>query len=394
MAVISTNLAANSAIRYLNMNSADQTSSLSKLASGSRIVSAADDASGLAISTRISSDVTALTQAATNASHGTSILQTADGGASNISDMLQRMKALASQSASGTVTDSERTYIDAEFSQLAEEIDGITESTRYNGKSLLDGTSDFSTGMIVVVGSDAMNDTIKVTIDSLTTSALDIIAQADTAATDLTGNTTGYDASGGDVAFTVNGTSVALTATGGTNSDGVYSTTDIAAAINTALGAVAGNTVTAAADATTGALTLSNTATGSAAEITIAGVADFDVSDLGFDVTSSAGRDAGKALDISTQEGALAAIGVIDAAIDTVSSARANIGALESRFEFRSDTIATSIENLEAANSAIKDVDVAAESANLASIKVKTQAAVAAAAQANSMPQELLKLLQ
>ena len=79
---------------------------------------------------------------------------------------------------------------------------------------------------------------------------------------------------------------------------------------------------------------------------------------------------------------------------DTVSSARANIGALESRFEFRSNTIATSIENLEAANSAIKDVDVAAESANLASIKVKTQAAVAAAAQANSMPQELLKLLQ
>ena len=259
MAVISTNLAANSAVRYLNANSADQTASLSKLASGSRIVSAADDASGLAISTRISSDVTALTQAATNASHGTSILQTADGGASNISDMLQRMKALASQSASGTVTDSERTYINAEFAQLVEEIDGISESTRYNGESLLDGTSDFSTGMVVVVGSDATNDTITVTIDALTST------------------------------------------------------------------------------------------------------------DLGVDAS-----------DISTQAGATTAI----------------IGALESRFEFRSNTIATSIENLEAANSAIKDVDVAAESANLASIKVKTQAAVAAAAQANSMPQELLKLLQ
>jgi flagellin len=275
MAVISTNLAANSAVRYLNANSADQTASLSKLASGSRIVSAADDASGLAISTRISSDVTALTQAATNASHGTSILQTADGGASNISDMLQRMKALASQSASGTVTDSERTYIQAEFAQLVEEIDGIAQSTRYNGESLLDGTSDFSTGMVVVVGSDATNDTITVTIDALTST------------------------------------------------------------------------------------------------------------DLGVDAS-----------DISTQTGATTAITAIDAAIDTVSTARANIGALESRFEFRSNTIATSIENLEAANSAIKDVDVAAESANLASIKVKTQAAVAAAAQANSMPQELLKLLQ
>jgi flagellin len=275
MAVISTNLAANSAVRYLNMNSADQTASLSKLASGSRIVTAADDASGLAISTRISSDVTALTQAATNASHGTSILQTADGGASNISDMLQRMKALASQSASGTVTDSERTYIDAEFSQLVEEIDGIAESTRYNGESLLDGTSDFSTGMTVVVGSDATNDTITVTIDALTSTDLGVAAS-----------------------------------------------------------------------------------------------------------------------DISTQAGATTAITALDAAIDSVSSARANIGALESRFEFRSNTIATSIENLEAANSAIKDVDVAQESANLASIKVKTQASVAAAAQANSMPSELLKLLQ
>ena len=245
------------------------------LASGSRITSAADDASGLAISTRISSDVTALTQAATNASHGTSILQTADGGASNISDMLQRMKALASQSASGTVTDSERTYIQAEFAQLVEEIDGIAQSTRYNGESLLDGTSDFSTGMVVVVGSNATSDTITVTIDSLTSTALGVNAS-----------------------------------------------------------------------------------------------------------------------DISTQAGATTAITALDSAIDAVSSARANIGALESRFEFRSNTIATSIENLEAANSAIKDVDVAAESANLASIKVKTQAAVAAAAQANSMPQELLKLLQ
>ena len=75
------------------------------------------------------------------------MLQTADGGAANISDILQRMKALASQSASGTVTDNERTYIDAEFSQLTDEINGISESTRYNGQSLLDGSSAFATGV-------------------------------------------------------------------------------------------------------------------------------------------------------------------------------------------------------------------------------------------------------
>ncbi|MBO0345521.1 flagellin, partial [Roseibium sp. CAU 1637] len=144
MPVISTNTAANTAVRYLNMNSAQQSESLSKLASGSRITTASDDAAGLAIATKLSSDVTALEQAATNASHGISILQTADAGASNTSDILERMKTLASQAASGTVTDTERTYIQAEFDELMDEIDSISTATRYNGQSLLDGTSDFA----------------------------------------------------------------------------------------------------------------------------------------------------------------------------------------------------------------------------------------------------------
>jgi len=274
MPVISTNIAANSAVRYLNINSAEQTSSLSKLASGSRISQAKDDAAGLAISTRISSDVTALTQAATNASHGISVLQTADGGASNISDILQRMKALASQSSSGTVTDTERAYINAEFSQLIDEVDGIATSTRYNGESLLDGTSPFASGITVMVGSDAA-DTITLTLS------------------DLSSTTLGIDS-----------------------------------------------------------------------------------------------------LSTDSQSNASSALTALDSAIDTVSKARADIGSLESRFSFRSGSIATNIENLQAANSAIKDTDVAAESANLASAKVKTQAAVAAAAQASQMPQDLLKLLQ
>lgn len=274
MPVISTNIAANSAIRYLNINSSEQTSSLSKLASGTRISQASDDAAGLAISTRITSDVTALNMAATNASHGVSVLQTADGGAANITDILQRMKALASQSASGTVTDTERTYIGAEFDQLVDEVDGIASSTRYNGVSLLDGSSDFNTGVDVVVGSTA-DDVINVTIASLT------------------------------------------------------------------------------------------------------------AADLGID-----------ALDVTNQTDATTAIDAIDDAINTVSEARANIGAMESRFSFRSDSIATSIENLSAANSAIADTDVAKESANLAAAKVMTQAAVAAASQATQMPQDLLKLLQ
>ena len=132
MPVIATNTAANSAVRYLNQNAASQSSSLSKLASGSRISQASDDAAGLAISTRLQSDVATLNQASTNATNAIAVLQTADGGASNISDILQRMKVLATESASGTVTDTERSYINEEFSSLTSQIDTIASGTRFN----------------------------------------------------------------------------------------------------------------------------------------------------------------------------------------------------------------------------------------------------------------------
>lgn len=273
MPVISTNTAANSAVRYLNINSSQMSSSLSKLSSGSKITQASDDAAGLAISTRISSDVTTLQQAATNASQATSILQTADGGASNISDILSRMKSLASQSSSATVTDSSRAYLNSEFTALTDQIDSIATGTRYSGQSLLDGTSAFASGAAVLVGSTSA-DTITVTIDSLKSSTL-----------------------------------------------GVGS------------------------------------------------------------------------LDISTQDGATSAIDTLDSAIDKVSAARANIGAQESRFNFSASSISTQSQNLQAANSAITDVDIASEQAKLSSSQVKVQAAVAAESSANQMPQYLLKLL-
>ncbi|QPF83136.1 flagellin [Bradyrhizobium genosp. L] len=273
MPAISTNTAANSAVRYLNINSMQETSALSKLSSGSRITSASDDAAGLAISTRISSDITTLQQAATNAAQATSILQTADGGASNISDILARMKSLASESASGTVADSSRAYINSEFTQLKGEIDSIASGTRYSSQSLLDGTSVFSSGVAVLVGSTSA-DTISIKLTSLTASSLGVTS-----------------------------------------------------------------------------------------------------------------------LDVSTLSGATSAMSLLDTAIDSVSSARAEIGAQESRFNFSADSISTQTQNLQSANSAIKDVDIASEQATLSSAEVKTQAAVSAETAANQMPQYLLKLL-
>ena len=142
MPTVTTNNAANTALRFLNFNSAASGASIAKLASGSRIVRASDDAAGLAIGTRLRADVAVLRQAAVNASQGASVLQVADGGLARIADVLLRMKALAAQSLSGVPSNTERGFIDAEFQQLVAEIDGIVTTTTFNGQTLLDGNAN------------------------------------------------------------------------------------------------------------------------------------------------------------------------------------------------------------------------------------------------------------
>ncbi|WP_417430186.1 flagellin [Kiloniella sp.] len=273
MPVIATNTAANSAIRFLNKNASMAANSVSKLSSGSRIVRASDDAAGLAISTKLTADTTALKQAGTNAAQAASVLQVADGGLARISDVLQRMKALTAQAISGAVTSAERGYINAEYTALNSEVQGILDTTTFNGSELIKG---------------AYNESFF----------------------------------------------VGLGASGAINA--------IAADLTT------GVTVTAPGGGTTGA----------------------------------------------TNANASAASALIDTQIANVSTARATVGALISRFETRGDQIATSVENIEAANSAIKDVDLAAEQSRLVSANVLTQAAVSAVSQANQIPQSLLRVLQ
>ena len=154
MPVIATNTSANTALIYLNRNSEDQAKSLSKLSSGSRIVSASDDAAGLAVASRLSADITTLEQAGRNVLQGRAVLQTADGALARIGDILQRMKALAAQSRSGSVDDPSRAFLDAEFDELRNEINAIETATTFNGQALIDGTF---TGAVAtfLVGSDA-----------------------------------------------------------------------------------------------------------------------------------------------------------------------------------------------------------------------------------------------
>jgi len=156
MPVISTNNAANAALNYLNVNSSTETEKLSQLASGSRIVQASDDAAGLAIGTQLQANSTVFMQDQTNVSQGTSILQSADGALAQISNVLQRMMALATEAASGQVTNTQRSQdINTEYTQLKGEITSIVSSTTYAGQTLLSG--NFLSNVKFLVGTQSSN---------------------------------------------------------------------------------------------------------------------------------------------------------------------------------------------------------------------------------------------
>ena len=271
--VVRTNTMGINANRQLNMNNSAVAKSLEKLSSGFRINRAGDDASGLAISEKMKAQIKGLEQASANAQDGISLVQTAEGATTEIHNMLNRMVELATKSANGTYSDDvDREAIQAEVDSLMEEIDRITDSTNFNGTTLLDGTM---TSLTLQIGAEAA--------DSLT----------------------------------VDCTSLKAT-------------------------------------------------------------------DLGLDGLTS----------ISNPTTANQAISTIKSAIDTVSKARAGLGAIQNRLEYTINNLDTTAENMTAANSRIRDTDMAKEMMNYTKMNVLTQAAQAMLAQANQQPQSVLQLLQ
>jgi len=167
MPVISTNTAANAALNYLNINSSNETESISQLASGSRIVQAKDDAAGLAIGTQLQANVTVFQEDQVNVAQGTSILQSTDGALAQISNVLARMLSLATESASGQVTNSQRVQdINTEYQQLKLEINSIVHATTYAGNSLLTGS--FLSNVKFLIGTQSSN-FISVSLKTVTT---------------------------------------------------------------------------------------------------------------------------------------------------------------------------------------------------------------------------------
>lgn len=272
---IGTNITALNAQRTLYANRITADRSMARLASGNRINQAADDAAGLAISERLKGQIRGLRQANRNANDGISLVQVAEGGLTEVSNMLIRLRELGVQASSDTLGDTERGFLDVEYQQLKSEVQRITDSTNFNGYDLLNGTGG-KMDIQVGVHNDAFQD--RISFDS------------------------------------------------------------------------------GAANATLEAL-------GLAAET------------------------------VSSKNSAQLSLGTIDTALTSVNAIRANLGALQNRLQSTSSNLLVADENLSAANSRIRDTDVASETSEMTRSNILLQAGVSVLGQANQSQQLALKLL-
>lgn len=400
MSVINTNVMSLNAQRNLSTNSADLGTTIQRLSSGLRINSAKDDAAGLAISERFTTQIRGMDQAARNANDGISLAQTAEGALGEIGNNLQRIRELAVQSRNATNSADDRAALQKEVDQLMSEIDRVADTTNFNGTKLLNG--DF-TAQSFQVGAN-QGETIDIAaiadanIDSLGTWTS--VAQA---------NTSGSAGAFGDVTLATTGDEFSVTVDGETAisvtaaADGeVVDAAAIDASLATNAAALEAAGITFTGSAADGNLAFSK-ADGSAYDVVVtndAGAngfagADFATGTNNVDNGAAAGAQTGFAdLDISTAEGADNAMLAMDAALKAVNDARADLGAVQNRFSSVVTNLQTGSENLSAARSRIMDADYAKETANLSRTQILQQAGTAMLAQANQSSQSVLSLLR
>ena len=371
---IQNNIAAFNSHRNLQVADKSLSKSLQRLSSGFRINGAADDAAGLAVSMRFRSQIRSLQQASRNTSEATSLLQVAEGATEQITNILQRMKELATQAASSNTGSADRDNINNEVSALEEEIERIATSTKYAGSTLIDG----SFGSLAITNSEYGNLTAANGV-----AALDLGSAS--ASTSYGVSVSTASNANGDVTITNLATTVSQTVSAGTLSDLVTETLDfsslgIKVTINASFN-----------DAAIAASTLETTSTSSSTfQVGYENAANNQISfDIG-DMTKS-GLTAD--VDVSTQSGAQLALASIDTAIDQLASERAVIGRSQNRLGFSFANLASTIENLSAAESVIRDADMAFETIAFTKNQILLQAGTAMLAQANAAPQSVLSLL-
>ncbi|PZF60841.1 flagellin [Curtobacterium sp. MCBD17_034] len=394
---INTNLSALDTYRNLNATQNDLSNSLEKLSSGLRINKAADDAAGLSISEGLKSQVGGLTVAARNAQDGISVVQTAEGGLTEVHSILQRMRDLAVQAGNDSNNADSRTAITTEVSSLQSELSRIASSTNFNGTSLLNSNSTLK--FQVGANGDA-NSQISVDLSGANVNkvvdALGATQSDGTAFTIKSGTNINTAFQGKSLSFEAGkGTSSDLKVTTGTltgsNADGTFtSVDDLVSSLNGDATFSKNFTATAVKDvngATTGFNVRAND--GSAVDT----VSPLGTADTTGTLTGAAGSST-TGLQFDTADHAQAAIRAIDAQITAVSTARSNLGAVQNRFDHAINVTNVAKENLTAAQSRITDVDMAEEMVNYTRDNILSQAGTAMLAQANQSTQGVLSLLK
>jgi len=370
---IQNNISALNTNRNMSISSDNFNKSLEKLSSGYRINSAKDDAAGLAISQGFRADIASTKVAQRNISEANSLLQTAEGAMSSVGDILTRMKELATQAASANAATDIGT-VSNEYNTLVEEINRIANSTQYAGTNLTNGGFG-STASNTVTGWNAISDIYDVNVSSATTGAYTIT----------------YSATGDTLTVTnAEGTSQtkSLAHTAGTGGEIDFDRLDISFKYTGAMVADTLGAALAAADTDVVA-----GATGSSA-FQIGYNKDTN-SQLGVSIDSITTTTLGVGTgDISSASNAYNALLTIDTAIDRLSASRAEIGSYQNRLGYAASNLAVTLENATAAESVIRDVDMASEMTTFTKNQILVQAGTAMLAQANQAPQNVLSLLK
>jgi len=356
---VNTNIASVNTLRQLGNTNRALGKAFGRLSSGLRINKAGDDAAGLGIANKLRADIRSLQQASRNAEQGTSLLQVAEGAGQVVQGILERMKELATQSASANTTTDGRAKINAEFEALRDEITRVVSTTQFQGQNLLDGS----------MGATAAYSAAHTMVASVTT-----VGNAD-------GATFGVVDTAGSVVVTGGGISQTLTATASTAQTLEF----------TALGVTIETNDTYAVGDLTGTINI----TGSGSDFMVSSSGDYSGQDL---ISISSMDMSVSTLQLTTSSLATAAdsqtaLTAIDGAISVVSGVFGEIGAAQNRMEFSRANVDTAVENFMAAESAIRDADMAAEVSTMTKYQILQQAGTAVLAQANSAPQSILSLL-
>jgi len=378
--VLNTNISSLNTQRNLTKSQSTLSTSMQRLSSGLRINSASDDAAGMAISSRMTTQISGLDQAGRNANDAISLAQTAEGALSELKSNLQRIRELAVQAANDSNSDSDRSTLDSEVQQRLAEVDRIAATTSFNGRRVLDGSFGSATFQ---VGANA-GESISLSLNTnVRTSAVGSVhSEVTTFAASATGSFSATATYG--ISLTVgSGSAVSVSGT-------FASIQDLADKVNKD---VAG--VSAWVEKDTNGVDQLRIASNDTLGVAAGASTTTSLTTLGLTATTSVAATGDlTTLDVKSRGNANLAIEKIDSALNSISDLEGTLGAIQNRFQSAINSSQATSENLTSARSRIQDTDFAAETSKMTSANILQQAGVSVLSQANSSQQSILKLLQ